>query len=211
MNKDLKRILMVVYILALIAMITGATFAYFAIIKVSNVTPRVEATTAQTDWLIFDAGAPINISATEENFGENMGNLAEETFASASLRVSNTELESVYQYNLSLEISDNNFEYTTVEETAELLLTITDPNGNPVTNIAGLEYVKVGDVSGFDITTKTGSYQIANAYEIRTYTQAEHIWNVTVTFVNLNSDQEANTGKSLAGHLTIEPVDLRGV
>ena len=49
-----------------------------------------------------------------------------------------------------LSIDTNEFTYSTEEQTAELILTITDPNGNPLTSINGLNYVTVGDISGFD-------------------------------------------------------------
>ena len=203
MNKNLKRILMVVYVLALLAMITGATFAYFAIIKVSNVQPRVQAETAQTDWLIFASGEPINIYATEDTFGQDMGNMSEGTTASATLEVSNTELESLYYYDLFIEIEENEFDYTTEENTAELILTVTDPEGNPITEIEGLEYVTVNGVSGFDITNKMGRYYIADNYELRSSSKVEHNWNVEVTFVNLDSDQNENTDKNFDGYLQI--------
>ena len=37
-----------------------------------------------------------------------------------------------------------------------------------VTSISGLTYVTSGDVSGFDITTKTGTFMIAEDYAITT-------------------------------------------
>lgn len=202
MNKNLKRLLVIVYVLVLIVMLAGATFAYFAVIKVSNVAPTVEAGTAQTDWLIFKAGDPINIMADENVFGMGDGNLEESTTATAELQVSNPENEATYYYDLFLEIEENNFVYTTEYNEAELILSISGPDGE-VKSIEGLEYVTAGGVSGFDITNKTGRYYIARDYELSSKDNVMQEWKVTVTFINLDSDQEENTGKSFAGYLEI--------
>ena len=58
--------------------------------------------------------------------------------------------------------------------------------------------------NGFDITTRTGGFLLVPDYEISaTDTQTVQDWNVEVTLVNLDSDQNANTGKSLTGKLYI--------
>lgn len=202
MNKNLKRLLVIVYVLVLIVMLAGATFAYFAVIKVSNVTPTIEAGTAQTDWLIFKAGEPINIYADERVFGIDDGNLWQSTQASATLEVSNPKNEALYYYDLFLEIEENDFIYTTEEQTAELILTISGPDGE-IKNIDGLEYVTVGDVSGFDITNKNGRYYIAEDYELHSNSKIVQNWDVTVTFINLETNQNANAERSFKGYLQI--------
>ena len=95
-----------------------------------------------------------------------------------------------------LNITNNNFVYTTDDNQTELFLSVTDPEGNPVTSISGLTPVTIDGVQGFDITTKAGLITIANNYEITTTSTTTQEWNITVTFVNLDSDQQANTEKS---------------
>mgnify|MGYP005785913139 CR=1 FL=1 len=56
---------------------------------------------------------------------------------------------------------------------------------------------------GFDITTKVGNYYIANNYEITSNLQTQHIWNVEVILVNLDSDQNANAGKVVDAYLEV--------
>lgn len=209
MDKRLKRILLVVYVLALVAVGASATFAYFAIIEVSNVSPQVQTSTATTDWLIFNVGDPIYINANDRNFGEGMGDLSGSTFGSALLRVTNSDTVVSYRYNVVLNIANNDFEYTTSGNTAELLLTVKNPEGNEVTSIPGLKYVTVtnGDgemISGFDITTGLGDYYIVQNQLISTNREVEQVWNVDVTFVNLASDQGANMGKTFNGTLRVE-------
>ena len=209
MNKKWKRILMIIYVLVLILMLSTATYAYFTMIQVSNVSPHVQSSSATTDWLIFSTGDPINIQATEENFGKGMGDLVGKTYGGALLQVSNQGEEVSYNYNVILDIATNEFSYTTPSEDAELLLVVTDPNGDELTKIAGLEYKEVtngnGEVlRGFDITTKKGTYYIASNYVITSDLQTQHMWNVEVVLVNLDSDQNVNTNKGLEAVLKVE-------
>ena len=55
-----------------------------------------------------------------------------------------------------------------------------------------------------DITEKTGRFYIAEGSEITTDTVVEQTWNIEITFVNLDSDQQANTGKNFASILQVE-------
>lgn len=208
MNKKWKRILMTVYVLVLILMLSTATFAYFSMIKVTTLSPQVQAESAVTDWLIFSTGDPINIEATEENFGEDMGDISGRTYGGTLLQVSDSSKEVSYNYNVILNIEENEFVYTTPTEEAELLLRVTDPDGTEVTNIPGLVYKEVingnGEVlRGFDITTEVGNYYIANNYEITSNLQTQHIWNVEVILVNLDSDQNDNAGKVVDAYLEV--------
>lgn len=127
-----------------------------------------------------------------------MGNLSDSTTAQAILRANNTSNEATANYNIYLIIESNNFEYTTSDQTPEILLNVTDPNGNPVENITGLVHYE----DGFDITTRTGGFLLVPDYEISATTaQTIQDWNIEVTFVNLDSDQNANTNKTLTGRL----------
>lgn len=212
MNKKFSRFLMIIYCLSIIVMLSGATFAYFAIIQVSSLSPHIEAQSATTEWLVFNAGDAISIFATEDNFGENMGNLTDNTSSNILLRTNITDRLVQHEYDMFLDINENGFEYTTDEMTPELLLVVEDPDGNPLTEIPGLNYVDVtsGDgttISGFDITTASGRYYIADDYEISTNSEAEDTWNVSVVFVNLNTDQQGNTDKVFSGILQIEKSD----
>lgn len=210
MNKKIKRIMMFTYILLLVVMISGATYAYFTMIEVSSVSPQIKTQAATTEWLIFSTGEPIEIIANEENFAEGMGSLTDKTYGSVLLRTNNNQFVS-HNYKIFLEISDNEFGYTTADNKAELLLKVTDPDGNEITEIKGLNYVTVNvgqekELSGFDITNALGRYYFASNYEISTDLETQDIWNVEVTFVNLDSDQNANAGKTLTGNIRLEKV-----
>ena len=211
MNKKWKRILITLYVVALCIMLSGATFAYFLMIEVSNVSPKIETQTAMTDWLIFNMGDPINIIANEENFGPDMGDLVDSTQGTVTLRAANNSEEISYNYNILLNIVANDFEYTQDLDTPEILLQVTDPEGNNVSSIPGLEYQSVVNgagetVRGFDITNKVGEFLIASNYPISTTREIVHTWDFEVILVNLDSDQNANTEKVLDAYLQIEKV-----
>ena len=205
MNRKTKRILLSIYIIALFSIITSSTMAFFTYIKVSDVSPRVDSTTAVvTDWLLFNT-EPIYIRADATNFGEDMGSLIEDAKATATLRVENNEgVEKRYNYNIRLNIESNNLVYSTSNKTPELLIKVYDPNGKEITNIAGLNYVTSNDFSGFDITTVTGDYYIANNYEIKTSDYVAHTWNIEVILVNLDTNQDVNMAKDFNAKLIME-------
>ena len=123
--------------------------------------------------------------------------------ASAILTASNSKnIESASdRYNIYFIIEANDFIYTTDNATAEILLNVTDPNGNKVENITGLVHTD----KGFDITTRTGGFLLVPDYDI-TATRGNittQEWKVEVTLVNLDTDQTKNTGKTLSGKLFI--------
>ena len=101
-------------------------------------------------------------------------------------------------YNIYIIIESNNLEYTTEDNTPELLLNVTDPNGNKLENITGLVHYE----EGFDITTRTGGFLIASDYVIEANNATEvQNWNIEITLANLDSNQNANTGKNFSAKI----------
>ena len=210
MNRKFRNIMMFIYVLSLAVMLAGATFAYFTYIKVSSVSPIVEAQTATVGNIIFNINNSIDILVNGKNFAKGMPSISSESSASATLIV-NGEKEYKTKYNLYLEIEENPFIYTSLDNTPEIIMSIIDPLGNEVTEIDGLSYSSVTDgtgklIKGFDITTKTQRVNIANAYEIKTMNETTQIWKVQITFVNLETDQAENTPKEFDGYLKMEKV-----
>ena len=199
--KNKKNILLMsIGAITLIAVTLGATYAYFTAQSGGGANIDTNVITGTTDNLAFSFGDVINIFATEENFGQGMGSISDSTTGQAILKANNTTNEATARYNIYLIIENNDFVYTTENQTPEIVLNVTDPNGNLVENITGLVHYE----NGFDITTRTGGYLLVPDYEISaTDTQTIQDWNIEITLVNLNSDQNANTGKSLTGKLYI--------
>ena len=198
-RKNKKEIIItLIGVITLILVVSGATVAYFVAQSSGNKTENMNVITDTTDMLTFNIANDININANQENFAPNAGDITSSTTATATLKANNTNNTATATYNIYLIIEANDFEYTTSGATPELLLEVTDPNGNKVENITGLVHYE----EGFDITTRTGGYLIISDYEIATTTgMSEQDWEVKITFKNLDSDQNKNQGKTLTGKI----------
>ena len=196
-NKKLIGITLV-GVITLIVVVVGATYAYFQATSSGEGNIDTNVGTSNTDNLSFAFGEEIHINATEENFAQGMPSLSDSTTGTALLRPNNYTNQATATYNIYLIIENNNFVYTTENQTPEILLKVTSPTGQELENITGLVHAE----DGFDITTRTGGFLIISDYEI-TADQVEEIqqWNIEVTFVNLDSDQQANTEKNLTAKL----------
>ena len=103
-------------------------------------------------------------------------------------------------YYVGFNINSNSYNYSTTSNTAEVLLTIKDNNNTAITSIEGLTYITSGGVSGFDITNKTGLFDVVLDKAISTTsstTGTTHTWTFTLTFVNLSTDQSINENASM--------------
>lgn len=109
-------------------------------------------------------------------------------------------------------MESNEYKYTTENKLPEIVLSITGPNGE-ITSVDGLTYVSASDadgtqVKGFDITELGSSIiKIADSFEISSssstnYTNQE--WVFKVTFINLNTDQTGNQGKTMSGKVLMQ-------
>ena len=208
--KNEKKVLWLSFlgVLTFIAVVVGATYAYFQAQGGGSANTNVNVQTATTDNLSFQVGESIRLTANQEDFGSGAGNKSGSTTASATLTANNATNNATRNYYVYLDITSNNFEYTTVDEQAELLLKVTAPDGTEVTTLGSLERKTSGSganqVTGFDITTQTGLITIADNYEITSTGTETQEWQIEVIFANLDSDQNANTGKSFSATLMIQ-------
>ena len=194
-----------VYVITFVVMIMGATFAYFSNIKTSIVTGVNDVNSGTMEILSFKSEGPLVIEAQEFNFGFGMDSLSSNSVTTAELRAGSEKV--THHYNIKLVIDSNDFVYSISENNAELLLKITDPEGNEVTQMDGLVHKTINDDSGFDITNKQGSYDVIENYEISTDDIVTQKWISELVFVNYLDKQDDNQGKTLIGRLVIETVD----
>ena len=200
--------------------IISATYAYFQAQLGNGASANVDLDTSTTDSLTFDVGDDISLSINQFNFGVGAGNLTSNTTASATLLANNASNTATYNYYVYFRINSNEFVYTTEDNKPEIILTVTDPEGNPVTSIDGLTYVpnvqtttsdgSTQIVSGFDITTASGTFAVASAYSItaNSTTPTTQNWEFTATFINLDSDQQGNTGKTMDAEIIIQEDEI---
>ncbi len=213
-NKKQAIILSVVASIALLVLIVGATYAYFQASGGTGTNVDVKVTTYTTDVFNFEVGNDISIYADATSFASGKGNASGSTFAKAILTANNKTNTATEHYYLYLNISNNTFLYTQNESTPELLLTITDANGNAVTDITSLTYKTVTDgkgtsISGYDITNKSGLITLFNNKEITASPTKTDEWNITVTLVNYDKDQSNNMGKSFNAKLMIQKEEFK--
>ena len=202
-KKNKAMVLSILGILTILIFLGGASYAYFKMQGNTNSQGDVNVITATTDQLHFKISNAINLSVSALDFKKGAGNKSDSTTASAILTASNSvNIESTTErYNIYFVIENNDFAYTTSDAKPELLLKVTDPNGNTVENISGL----INTENGFDITTRTGSFLLIPDYDITANRgkTTKQDWKVEVTLVNLDTDQTKNTGKTLSGKLYV--------
>ena len=214
MEKSKKNaiVLSIVAVVTLIALVVGATYAYFKAQGGTGSSTEVKVTTYTTDMLTFTTGNAISLYADQSSFGQEKGSLSGETFAKATLVANNKTNEATDNYYVYFNIENNTFKYTLGEDKPELILTVTGPDGNEVTEISGLTHKVVQDrenksISGFDVTTTNGLITIANKKTI-TATQAtpnvEEQYTLKLTFVNYEGDQTENAKSTLSAKVMIQ-------
>ena len=213
MNKFIKRIknnqalyiLSILIIGILLLLIARITYAYLAP-RIQSALGNVTTISDTVDDFKLELGRPLSLNASPTSLPENGENLVVTSTEIAKLKANSTKKTANYNYYLYLQITNNTFKYSD-GTTPEIILTITDPNGNEITSLDNLTYGTYNGVSGFDVTTAKGLFAIANNYEITSNsstTYTEHDWNITLTYLNLNIDQSGNYGNSFETKLYLQ-------
>ncbi len=218
----------IIVLLLLLITVISATYAYFTAQRGSGGSAEINVEAGTTDSLTFDNGDAITIDANSDNFAKGKGNRDGETEVRAHLVANNTNNTATEQYYVYLNIEKNPFVYTS-SGTPELVLQVIDPDGNEVESIDGLTPVTIesteedgSQIKGFDITTTSGLVAIKkmhpisanpNEMEPEKNGKTDHTWKIKVILVNLDQDQQVNTGKTfkaqaIVSHTTIPDVDL---
>ena len=208
-NKKQALILSIIAVATLIALVVGATYAYFKAQGGASSSTEVKVTTYTTDMLTFTTGSAISLYADQSSFGSDKGSLSGETFAKATLVANNKTNEATDNYYVYFNIENNTFKYTLGNDKPELILTVTGPDGNEVTEISGLTHTTVQDrenksISGFDVTTTNGLITIANKKTITATPNAEEQYTLKLTFVNYEGDQTENAKSTLSAKVMIQ-------
>ena len=203
-SNKLLSILSVLIIGVFFILIARVTYAYLAPVFNSAETDVMGSSDTVDDFK-FELGDPLKIDATPTTLKENGSNYVTSTTAKALLKANSTKKTATYNYYVYFQITSNTFTYSD-GSTPEIILTVTSPNGDEVTSIDGLTYGTFNGVSGFDITTKKGLFNIANSYEITsnsstTYTTQS--WTIKITYLNLSIDQSTNFGNSMGVNVYI--------
>ena len=210
MNNKKTTVVTISATLALIFLVATATFAYFQADLGNNKEVDVSVSTlTENDRFSFAVGDPLALQADETSFVKGGDSVSDTTTATALLTANNKTNNATKYYYLYLFISQNEFMYSQNENTPELILTITKPDGTELTTLNGLTYKTVSDgkgttIKGFDITTKRGLITIADNRKITTTSTIEEKWSITLTLVNYDVNQIDNLGKMFSSRLIIQ-------
>ena len=209
MENRKTKIISVVAVVALLLVVITATYAYFQAQVGDPAVADIKVNANTVDTFTFSNGNAISFSINQDNFASGKGNQTGSTYASALLTANNKTNTATEHYYLYLNIESNTFTYSINESTPEIIMTITDTAGNEVTDISTLNHVIVTganntQVSGYDITNKSGLITLFNNREITTTSSKEEKWNITITFVNYDASQNANAGKSMSAKVMIQ-------
>ncbi len=190
-----------VLILIVIALFIGRfTYSYLGPDIDDELTGTGEVTPSG-DTIIFSKGNDLSLSASTDNFYTGSGNLTDTTNPQVRLIASSDTNNASTTYYAGIRIYENTYSYSTTNQTAELILSVYDENGDLLEASSDtLSFVDVGGVKGFDITGLTGAYNIAIDHPISTTSSTNgttHTWTFTLTFVNLDTDQSINETATL--------------
>lgn len=207
-----KKLIMFLILVGLFLAV-GISFAFFAVKTDLAGSLNFRLSSDTVDNLKFNVSKEnISLNVNQFNLSQGNGNISDSIVATASLKANSATNTATYKYYVYFQIEDNNFVYSSDNYNIEVLLQVESPYGE-VTNINGLTYdrVKDGDGNyqyGFDITRQLPSvYMVADNFEITSNTSDEfidHIWNFNVIFVNLDTNQVDNEGKSLNAKVIIQ-------
>ena len=200
--------IILVLILVVIALFIGRfTYSYLGPAPTDELTGSGEVTPSG-DTIIFSKDNNISLSASTDNFHTGSGNLSDSTNPQVRLIASGDTNTANTTYFAGIRIYENTYKYSTTNNTAELILSVYDENGNLLEASSDtLSFVEVGGVKGFDITEKTGAFNIAIDHPISTTSSTSgttHTWTFTLTFVNLDTDQSINETANLEMEVVLQ-------
>ena len=196
-----------VLILVVIALFIGRfTYSYLGPAPTDELKGTGEVTPSG-DTIIFSKGNDLSLSASTDNFHTGSGNLTDTTNPQVRLIASSDTNNASTTYFAGIRIYENTYTYSS-GTTAELILSVYDENGTLLEASSDeLSFVEVGGVKGFDITGKTGAYNIAIDHPISTTSSTNgttHTWTFTLTFVNLDTDQSINETANLEMEVVLQ-------
>ena len=205
MKKDSKNLIVItmITIIVIILGVLGATYAYFAASLANNTKTNVKVIANTIDGCSATAGSLVSTSiANQENFGSGMGDRIIYSEPGTLTMTSNNSYRGRCDYKVELNITSNGYVYTVNSSTPELKAQFEKSVGCTGT------YEAVG--SEVDITAKTGIVSLLTEETSDAPTDiggtVQVCWRAKIRFVNLDSNQNANTGKLMTGEVIITPI-----
>lgn len=157
------------------------------------------------DDLKFFVGEPLSIAVTPTTLGSDGKNLEIRSTSKATLTAGVDGAKVSFNYYTYLELKENSFIYSD-GSTPEIILSVIGTNGEEITDIEGLNYGTFNGVSGFDVTTKEGTFLLEMPTIESSSTTEATTQEITIvlTYLNLLIDQQANLGNSLKTNIMMK-------
>ena len=207
-----RKIYYSVLVVLLLILVVSTTYAFFAPQNGGTTSSNATVTSNTTDLLTFSINRDISFTVTQSDFQENGTNQSGDATATATLTPNNKTGSATMNYYLYLNIESNPTAYSAsnTNEDPELMLQVFDGNNQLVT-LTGLGTQKtIKGVTGYDITGVSGLKTILDNHAISASnnTAAIENWRIVITLINLDVNQNDNTGKTIEAEIIIRQDEL---
>ncbi len=205
-NKN-NKIMTMVFIVSMLVLVVSTTYAFFAPQAGGSTSNNATVTSNTTDLLTFSINRDISFTITQALFAENGENQSGDATATATLTPNNKTGAATMNYYLYLNIESNPTVYSeaNTNHDSELMLQVFDGNNQLVT-LTGLGTQKtIKGVTGYDITGIEGLQTLLDNHVISATnnTAAIENWRIVITLINLDVNQNDNTGKTIEAEIII--------
>ncbi len=212
MDNNKNKILTLIAIITIVLTLIGATYAFFAAQAGGTTSTNATVTSNTTDLLTFSMNRDISFTVTQSDFQENGTNKSGDATATATLTPNNKTGAATMNYYLYLNLQSNPTLYSgsNTNEDPELMLQVFDGNNQLVT-LTGLGTQKtIKGVTGYDITGVTGLKTLLDNHAISASNNTATIenWKVVITLINLDVNQNDNTGKTISAEIIIRQDEI---
>ncbi len=210
-NKN-NKVLTLVAIITLLLIVVGATYAYFAAQAGGTTSTDATVTSNTTDLLTFSINRDISFTVTQALFAQNGQNQSGDATATATLTPNNKTGAATMNYYMYLNLQTNPTVYSeaNTNEDPELMLQVFDGNNQLVT-LTGLGTQKtIKGVTGYDITGVSGIKTLLDNHAISATNNTATIenWRIVITLINLDVNQNDNTGKTIEAEIIIQKEEM---
>ncbi len=208
MKQNISKKYSLILIIFLVLVTVGLTYSFFAGSITGIFSNDAIVTSNTTDLLTFQIDNDIDFEVSQQDFVSGGNNKSGYTNARAILVPNNKTGNATMNYYMYLNIENNQIDYssTNTNELPELMLQLYDGNNELVTIDYLDEMVTVKGVTGYDITGFEGLIPLLDNQEIvaTNNTQTTQEWKVVVTLINLDINQNDNTGKELIAEVIMQ-------
>ena len=212
MDNKKNKIMTMVFIVSILILVVSTTYAFFAPQNGGTTSTNAIVTSNTTDLLTFSINRDISFTVTQALFAQNGENQSGDATATATLTPNNKTGAATMNYYLYLNLQSNPTVYSeaNTNNDPELMLQVFDGNNQLVT-LTGLGTQKtIKGVTGYDITGVRGLKTLLDNHAISATnnTAAIENWRVVITLINLDVNQNDNTGKTISAEIIIQQNEL---